>query len=70
MLSSFLIFAQTTSPETTNPDAAAQPVRLSDAQMAAIGDQINGAAMFLGAILLVAVLCLGAIAFILAIGGR
>lgn len=62
-----IFFLSSSTPETTTPT---QRVELSPEQFAAIGDQINGAAFYVGGLLGIAVLCLGGIVMILAVGGR
>lgn len=57
-----------TVPETTT--STAQVVELSPEQFQALGEQINGAAYGVMGFLAIVVLCLGAMVFIQAVGGR
>ena len=68
MLSSFLFLLQT-APSDPPPDVP-QTVQLTAEQMAQIGAQINGAALWISAFLAVLLVAIGALMYVSLIGGR
>ena len=67
-----LLFLQSSSvpADSSVPATPPQTVELSAAQMAEIGAQINGAALWLGALLAVLVICMGTLMLVTVLGGR
>ncbi len=66
----FLYLLQTAAPQSAASSASALTVKLTDEQMAQIGAQINGAALFVAAFLAVGLVALGAMLYVTLIGGR
>jgi hypothetical protein len=65
-----LYLLQTAAPDPSLCSASPCLVKLTDEQMAQIGAQINGAALFVAAFLAVGLAALGAILYVTLIGGR
>ena len=65
-----LLFLQTSSPPPSEPPPPPAKVELSDAQFAALTEQLQGAVFYLSAYLAVLCICVGALLLIRVIGGR